>query len=217
VLNVIQNEHGLTDEEAEKFTIDPESMMKMIELDVSILISSERKTDAELAMEKWIYNVLESSENNEDRKQFFDTSKYKSYLVSNNEKVKYIFENFLANKWLREDRKLNKYVHANGIRFVMDNYIYQDKNKEKELIETFQNIIDIFLSLLSVIDSIKFHSSDYLDALEMGINPQEGSQYWVCPIIVEYMNDRFDKELLQYIQNNEGNGMQFMAEYYADC
>lgn len=52
VLNVIQNEHGLTDEEAEKFTIDPESMMKMIELDVSILISSERKTDAELAMEK---------------------------------------------------------------------------------------------------------------------------------------------------------------------
>lgn len=30
------------------------------------------------------------------------------------------------------------------------------------------------------------------------------------------MNDRFDKRLLQYIQNNEENGMQFMAEYYAD-
>ena len=60
------------------------------------------------------------------------------------------------------------------------------------------------------------HSSDYLDALEMGMKPQEGSQYWVCPIIVEYMNDRFDKKLLQYIQNNEGNGMQFMEEYYAD-
>ena len=152
-------------------------------------------------MEKWIYNVLESSENKEDIKKFFDTSKYKSYLVSNNEKVKYIFENFLVDKWLREDRKLNNYVHANGIRYLMDNYIYQ-------------NITDIFLSLLSVIDSIKFHSSDYLDALEMEMKPQEGSQYWVCPIIVEYMNDRFDKKLLQYIQNNEGNGMQFMAEYY---
>ncbi len=265
VLNVIQNKHGLTDEEAEKFTINPESMMKMIELDVSILVSGERKTDAELAMEKWIYNVLESSENKEDRKQFFDTSKYKSYLVSNNEKVKYIFDNFLVDKWLREDRKLNNYVHANGIRFVMDNYVYQNKkedkdkelietlqnitdiflsllsvidsikfhsgirfvmdnyvyqnkkeDKDKELIETLQNITDIFLSLLSVIDSIKFHSSDYLDALEMGMKPQEGSQYWVCPIIVEYMNERFDKKLLQYIQNNEGNGMQFMAEYYAD-
>lgn len=28
VLNVIQNKHGLTDEEAEKFTINSESMMK---------------------------------------------------------------------------------------------------------------------------------------------------------------------------------------------
>lgn len=37
-----------------------------------------------------------------------------------------------------------------------------------------------------------------------------------CPIIVEYMNDRFDKKLLQYIQDNEENGMRFMAEYYAD-
>ena len=216
--SVRQNKHGLTDEEAEKFNINSESMMKMIELDVSILVSGERKTDAELAMEKWIYNVLESSENNKDRKQFFDTSKYKSYLVSNNEKVKYIFDNFLVDKWLREDRKLNNYVHANGIRFVTDNYIYQNKkeDKDKELIETLQNITDIFLSLLSVIDSIKFHSSDYLDALEMDMEPQEGSQYWVCPIIVEYMNDRFDKKLLQYIQDNEENGMRFMAEYYAD-
>jgi len=218
VLNVIRNEHGLTDEETKEFTMDADSMMKMIELDVSILISGERKTDAELAMEKWIYNVLESSENNKDRKQFFDTSKYKSYLVSNNEKVKYIFENFFVDKWLGEDRKLNNYVHANGIRFVMDNYIYQDKkeNKDKELIETLQNITDIFLSLLSVIDSIKFYSSNYLDALEMGMKPQEESQYWVCPIIVEYMNERFDKKLLQYIQDNEGNGMQFMAENYVD-
>lgn len=216
--HVIQNKHGLTDEEAEKFNINSESMMKMIEIDASILVSGERKTDAELAMEKWIYNVLERSENKENRKQFFDTSKYKSYLASNNEKVKYIFENFLVDKWIREDRQLNNYVHANGIRYVMDNYIYQDKkeNKDKELIETLQNITDIFLSLLTVIDSIKFHSSDYLDALEMGMKPQEGSQYWVCPIIVEYMNERFDKKLLQYIQNNEGNGMQFIAEYYAD-
>ena len=28
------------------------------------------------------------------------------------------------------------------------------------------------------------------------------------------MNDRFDKKLLRYIQDNEGHGMQFMAEYY---
>lgn len=216
VMNVIQHKHGLTDEEAKEFATDPESILKMVELDWTILASGERKTDAELAMEKWIYNMLEKSENNKDRRQFFDTSKYKDYLISNNEKVKYIFDEFLTDKWLEEDRKLNNYVHANGIRFVMDNYIFQDqkKQKDKELIETLQNITDIFLSLLSVIDSIKFHSSDYLDALEMNMKPSEGSQYWVCPLIVEYMNDRFDKKLLQYIQDNEGNGMKFLAEYY---
>lgn len=167
-------------------------------------------------MEKWIYNVLEKSENNKDRRQFFDTSKYKAYLISNNEKIKYIFDEFLTDKWSEEDRKLNNYVHANGIRYVMDNYIYQKKKeyKDQDLIGSLQNIVDIFLSLLSVIDSIKFHSSDYRDALEMDMKPLEGSQYWVCPIIVEYMNDRFDKKLLQYIQDNEGNGMKFLAEYY---
>lgn len=216
VINVIQNKHGLTDEECKEFQLDPESMMKMIALDISILISGERKTEAEHAMEKWIYNILENSENAKDRKEFFDTSKYRAYLVSNNEKVKYVFENFLVDKWKREDRKLNNYVHTNGIKYLTDNYVYQyeKEKKDKELIETLQNISDIFLSLLAIIDSIKFHSSDYVDALEMDMEPLEGSQYWVCPVIVEYMNDRFDKELLRYIQENEGHGIQFLAEYY---
>ena len=78
------------------------------------------------------------------------------------------------------DRKLNNYVHTNGIRYLTNNYIYQDIKVQidKELVETLQSITDIFLSLLSIIDSIKFHSSDYLDALEMDMEPQEGSQYW---------------------------------------
>ena len=123
VLNVIQNEHGLTDKEVEQFEMSPESMMKMIELDIATLISGERKTDAELAMEKWIYNVLENTENAMDRKNFFDASKYKAYLISNNEKVRYIFENFFIDKWKKEDRKLNNYVHTNGIQYLMNNYV----------------------------------------------------------------------------------------------
>ena len=43
VLNVIKNKHGLTDEECKEFQLDPESMMKMIALDISILISEEKR------------------------------------------------------------------------------------------------------------------------------------------------------------------------------
>ena len=132
------------------------------------------------------------------------------------EEISCLFVKKYLGYWKKEDRKLNNYVHTNGIRYLTNNYIYQDRKvqKDKELVETLQSITDIFLSLLSIIDSIKFHSSDYLDALEMDMEPQEGCQYWVCPVIVEYMNDRFDRELLRYIQDNEGNGMQFLAEYY---
>ena len=115
------------------------------------------------------------------------------------------------------NKKIDNYVHTNGIKYLTDNYAFQvDKEqKENELIETLQSITDIFLSLLAVIDSTKLQSSDYLDALEIGMEPIEGSQYWVCPIIAEYMNDRFDKKLLSYIQENEGNGMQILSEYYS--
>lgn len=136
--------------------------------------------------------------------------------MSSNQHVDYIMENFLGTVWKSEDRKLNNYVQTNGIKYLMDNYVYQPKKelRDKELIESLQNITDIFLSLLAVIDSTKFHSSDYLDALEMDMQPEEESQYWVLPCIVEYINDRFDVELLKYIQKNERFGMKFMAEDY---
>lgn len=41
-----------------------------------------------------------------DRKNFFDASKYKAYLISNNEKVRYIFENFFIDKWKKKIENL---------------------------------------------------------------------------------------------------------------
>lgn len=198
ILNIIKNRHGLTDDEAKLFSLNPESMLEMIKLDFEILVSGDRKTEAELAMEKWVYNELGNTENIGDRKKYFDASKYKSYLISQDEKIGYIFNEFLLEKWKTEDRKLNNYVHTNGIKYLTDNYIYQEHKEDKdgELIKTMQNITDIFLSILALVDSSKLRSSDYLDALEMCSAPEQGSQYWVCPIIVEYMNDRFEKNFL---------------------
>ena len=51
-----------------KMRYNPDEDYKVIETELLVKnISGERKTDAELAMEKWIYNVLESSENKEDK------------------------------------------------------------------------------------------------------------------------------------------------------
>lgn len=41
---------------------------------MSILVSGKRKIDTELAMEKWIYNVLEILENKEDSLGVFENN-----------------------------------------------------------------------------------------------------------------------------------------------
>lgn len=216
ILNIIKNIRGIFEEELEDMSLDEDGLLKIIEMDFKILVSGERKNDAELAMESWIYNELEAIDNSKVRKQFFDTSRYKQYLMSTNSSIEYVMTNFLNAKWKAEDRKLNNYVHTNGLKYLTDNYVYQQKKeqRDKELIETLQNITDVILSLLALTDSIKMQSSDYLDDMEVGMRPREGSQYWVSPCIVEYMNTRFDEQLILYIQENEKNGMKFMTKDY---
>lgn len=88
--------------------------------------------------------------------------------------------------------------------------------KEK-LITTVQNITTIFLCILAMLDGTKLKSMDYLDALEMGYTPEEGSQYWVSAIIVEYFDEqlnKIDKGLLEYIEKNNNYGMKFMLRDY---
>ena len=81
ILHVIQNKHGLSDKEFEEYPLEPEFILEVINKNIEILINGERKSKAELAMEKWIYDELDKLENIKDRKEFFGTSKYKSYLI----------------------------------------------------------------------------------------------------------------------------------------
>lgn len=112
----------------------------MIEVNFGIFISEKRKNAAELAMESRMYNDLELYEHFGDRRKFFDTSKYKEYLMSSNQHVDYIMENFFGTVWKSEDRRLNNYVYTNGIKYLMANYVYQPKKdlRDKELIESIQ-------------------------------------------------------------------------------
>lgn len=102
-------------------------------------------------------------------------------------------------------------VHANGLRYVYDNYSYgfDKRKKDLEVIESLQNVIDIFFATLAIIDGSVLRSSDYIDALEMGIDPIEGSQYWVPLVIDEYINERFSTELLTYIREKDVYGMEY--------
>lgn len=138
--------------------------------------------------------------------------------MSSDKRIDSLMTTFLNPTWASSDRTLNNYVHANGKNYLTDNYIYQidPQKKISELIDTLQGITNIFLCLLAIVDSTKMMSSDYRDYIEMGEQPPDNCQYWVCPCIVDYFYAHLNKELLSYIQNNENNGMEFMPQDYQD-
>ena len=219
-LDVIQNIHGLSEDEIKKYDVlNPESLLNMILKEMQILSSGERKSQEELAVEAFMYNIIEDDLHSKDRRMYFDTSKYKANLMKRNSQIKVLMEKYLDVIWREIDRTLNNYVHANGIKYIYANYadITNKPQMKEKLITTVQNITTIFLCILAMLDGTKLKSMDYLDALEMGYTPEEGSQYWVSAIIVEYFDEhlnKIDKGLLEYIEKNNNYGMKFMLRDY---
>lgn len=217
LLNVVSGIRGLSDEELNKYDItNLQSFMKMIETEMLLLAAGERKNKEQKAVEAWFYKELETNAHSKERKDYFDASKYKSHLENANDKLKHIMSSYFEDIWRTVDRKLNNYVHGNGVNYISVNYVRTiDSGKiHNELIEIMKNITSIFLCALAMVDATLMRSTDYLDALEFDEKPIEGSQYWVAPCIVEYMEKNFpriDTGLLQYIEDNNAYGMKFCA------
>ena len=217
LLNVVSGIRGLSDEELNKYDItDVQSFMKMIEAEITLLASGETKNKEQKAVEAWFYKELETDSHSKDRKDYFDTSKYKRHLENSNDKLKYIMSSYFENIWRTVDRKLNNYVHGNGVNYISVNYVrnIESSTLRNELIGVMKNITSIFLSALAMVDATQMRSTDFLDALEFGEKPIEDSQYWVAPCIVEYMEKNFhkiDEGLLRYIEENNDYGMKFCA------
>lgn len=106
--------------------------------------------------------------------------------------------------------KLNDYVHSNGRSFYNESYeklSIREKIKDKcegfcEAV-TYITVVFIFLSVL--INPLYIMSSDYVDYLDCGEIPPEGSQYWVAPFVLEFMNkhkDVLDEKWVEYLREN---------------
>lgn len=88
--------------------------------------------------------------------------------------------------------RCNDHLHYNLFHYLLlnDNEIYI-KNRLKTLdgfSKDLRNILILHLSYLFTISPHYMTSSDYIDSLECGLTPAEGSQYWVAP----FVQDIFD-------------------------
>lgn len=106
-------------------------------------------------------------------------------------------------------KQLNNYVHSNG-------YIYYNKTvngyKSGELAIEISKIVRhakyitiVFLFLLTLCAPHMIMSTDYIDCLDCNETPPEGSQYWVAPFILQFIEENItliDENCIEYFKNN---------------
>lgn len=113
--------------------------------------------------------------------------KESSKLASINELLK------RDNRYKQIRKRCNDHTHYNFFRHLLlnDNEMY-NPDRLKYLNSFAQDIQAIFIQHFAFIFSLKEYymmSSDYVDYVEMGVTPEEDSQYWVANFIQETFDE----------------------------
>ncbi len=111
-----------------------------------------------------------------------------SQYIKASEKLKEINDLLYNDRRYKEIRnRCNDHTHYNFYQNVLlnDNEIYL-KNRVSALTLFFKDLEQLFILHLSYLFFLKDHymmSSDYVDSLDLGLPPEEGSQYYVAPFV----------------------------------
>ena len=112
---------------------------------------------------------------------------------------KIINDNPSLNIWkedLKKIEKINKHCNSNihklGLTKILPDII--KNSNERITIDDICFCIRFFITLLICYDSKEISSSDYLDYLEMDMKPPENSQYWVAPIIQNFIDNEYNSK-----------------------
>lgn len=132
--------------------------------------------------------------------------------ISKSDITKEAIEKYNFNDTFKKiSKKLNNYVHGNGIGFYnMHLWSYKDKeiaNISCDIIYNLQYITTTFIFILTLISQISIMSDDYIDALDFEGNKVEGTQYYVAPFINEFMNKNkslLDENCIEYLKEKTG-------------
>ena len=130
-------------------------------------------------------------------------------FIAESEDVKKIIDRYnLKCKFDTMSNNLNNYVHSNGMSYYNESFFHiQASGKTDEIctkiIDTTAFIIIVFTILLSVIKPIMITGSDYVDSLDVGINPNESALYSVPPFIQIFLQKfsyLIDREIITFLE-----------------
>lgn len=138
---------------------------------------------------------------------YFNYTKYISYIRTKNHHFNKCFELFLDDDFNNLGLKLNDFVHSNA----ESTLIYNQRIEQTitNIKDTLLDLEKLFLISLFFVDSTLLSSTDYMDYIEGGDTPPEGSQYWVNGYILEAFDSikENDSELFNYLKSHNDNLM----------
>lgn len=109
----------------------------------------------------------------------------------------------------RISRRLNSFVHGNGYWFYnQPSNDYKGSELAIEMAKICNEakyVTVVFLFLLMLCTPIATMSTDYIACLDSGIQPPDGSQYWVAPFIQKFLAENeslISENCLQYLRDN---------------
>ena len=117
-----------------------------------------------------------------------------SKYIKNSPKLQAITTLLQKDKTYKDVRdRCNNHTHYNFYHNLLlnDNEIY-NQNRLSSLDTFSTDLEDIFIQHFAYIFYLNDHymmSSDYIDSLDLGLTPEEGSQYWVAPFIKEIFDN----------------------------
>lgn len=169
-------------------------------------------TDDEKAITAWFRNSVSNLKRPIKKKLEFE-----NYMktLKQNQNISQILDDYnLKNYWEVLRKKLNDYVHNNGVKFAAQNSVRKnDKYLEIHLkninIRT-SHISSFFIIVLLMVDSALISSTDYMDHINCDLKPPEDSQYLIAGFIQDFIDLKVSKihpELKQYLIDNNINGM----------
>lgn len=169
-------------------------------------------TDDEKAVSAWFSNKVSDLERPIKKKLEFA-----NYMVilKKNQNIAQILQDYnLHDYWEILRRKLNDYVHNNGVTFASQNFVRENNiNLEvhlKNINIRSSYIASFFIVTLLMVDSALISSTDYMDHLNCDLTPPEDSQYFVANFVQDFIDKKVSglhPELKQYLRDNNINGM----------
>ena len=209
ILSITNSRKSFIEDDLKKLKVDnPEEFANsFLNIRMNIVL-----TDDEKAVSAWFSNKVSDLERPIKKKLEFQN--YIKTLKQNPSIAQVLGDYELQDYWEVLRRRLNDYVHNNGVKFSAQNSIQKnDKNLEIHLkninIRT-SYISSFFLIILLMIDSTLISSTDYIDHLDCNLEPPEDSQYFIASFIQDFIDRKVNKlhpELKQYLKDNNINGM----------